>query len=126
MSCARACRLAQFSGLATCGSGLLRREGWLINRKRGSMAFVHDTLTDGRPFRILTIVDNRSRHSPVLEAGGRRTGEMVGQVLDRVLGTQAGPRSSTVDHGTEFPSRALEDWAYRRVGRWTVFNRANP
>ncbi|MEO8045641.1 MAG: integrase core domain-containing protein, partial [Nitrospirota bacterium] len=26
----------------------------------------------------------------------------------------AGPRSITVDHGTEFQSRAREDWAYRR------------
>ncbi len=25
-----------------------------------------------------------------------------------------GPRSITADHGTEFVSRALEDWAYRR------------
>jgi putative transposase len=42
------------------------------------------------------------------------TGETVGQVLDHVLGTHAAPRSITVDHGTEFQSRALEDWAYRR------------
>ena len=42
------------------------------------------------------------------------TGEMVGQALDRVLNRTAGPRSITVDHGTEFQSRALEDWAYRR------------
>ena len=131
---------------------LLRREGWLINRKRvrrlyrldglqlrmrvrrrkhialhrgpapipagpterWSMDFVHDTLADGRPFRILTVVDNWSRHSPILEAGFRMTGEMVGQVLDRVLDTPAVPRSIAVDHGTEFQSRALEDWAYRR------------
>ena len=33
---------------------------------------------------------------------------------DRVLGTAPRPRSITVDHGTEFQSRALEDWAYRR------------
>ena len=31
-------------------------------------------------------------------------------MLDRVLS----PRSITVDHGTEFQSRALEEWAYRR------------
>jgi putative transposase len=31
-----------------------------------------------------------------------------------VLGEGPGPRSITVDHGTEFQSRALEDWAYRR------------
>jgi putative transposase len=42
------------------------------------------------------------------------TGETVGRVLDRGLGTHAAPRSITVDHGTEFQSRALEDWAYRR------------
>jgi len=34
--------------------------------------------------------------------------------LDRVLTGGAAPRSITVDHGTEFQSRALEDWAYRR------------
>src|SRR5262249_40279392 len=28
--------------------------------------------------------------------------------------TAACPRSITVDHGTEFQSRALEDWAYQR------------
>ena len=131
---------------------LLRREGWLVNRKRvrrlyrldglqlrmrvrrrkhialhrgpaptpagpterWSMDVVHDTLADGRPFRILTVVDNWSRQSPVLEAGFRMSGETVGQVLDRALNGTQGPRSITVDHGTEFQSRALEDWAYRR------------
>jgi putative transposase len=131
---------------------LLRREGWLVNRKRvrrlyrleglqlrmrvrrrkpmalhrgpapvpggpterWSMDFVHDTLADGRPFRVLTVVDNWSRHSPVLEAGFRMSGETVGQALDRALNGTQGPRSITVAHGTEFQSRALEDWAYRR------------
>ena len=78
------------------------------------MDFVHDTLADGRPFRILTGVNNWSRSSPVLETGFRMSGERVSQVLDRVLGEGQRPRSITVDHGTEFQSRALEDWAYRR------------
>ena len=82
--------------------------------ERWSMDFVHDTLHDGRPYRILTVVDNWSRSSPVLEAGCRMSGEIVSRVLDRVLGERPGPRSITVDHGTEFQSRALEDWAYRR------------
>ena len=42
------------------------------------------------------------------------SGETVGQRLDRTLLGGSGPRSITVDHGTEFQSRALEDWAYRR------------
>jgi putative transposase len=42
--------------------------------ERWSMDFVHAPLADGRPFRILTVVDNWSRHSPVLEAGVRMSG----------------------------------------------------
>ena len=73
------------------------------------MDFVHDALADGRPFRILTVVDQWSRSSPLLEVAGNT----VGEALDRVIGDAARPRSITVDHGTEFQSRALEDWAYR-------------
>jgi len=42
------------------------------------------------------------------------SGQTVADALDRVLRRGAIPRSITVDHGTEFTSRALEDWAYRR------------
>ena len=86
---------------------LLRREGWLVNRKRvrrlyrldglqlrmrvrrrkhialhrgpapipsgpterWSMDFVHDTLADGHPFRVLTVDDNWSRQSPCWKWG---------------------------------------------------------
>ena len=81
--------------------------------ERWSMDVVPDTLADGRRFRIRTVVDNWSRSSPVLEAGFRMSGKIVSQVLDCVRGAGQGPRSITVDHGTEFQSRALEDWAYR-------------
>ena len=45
---------------------------------------------------------------------GELAGSTVGEALDRVLEDAPWPRSITVDHGTEFQSRALEDWAYRR------------
>jgi putative transposase len=82
--------------------------------ERWSMDFVHDALADGRPFRVLTVVDQWSRQSPILEVASSMSGRTVGEALDRALGDGAGPRSITVDHGTEFQSRALEDWAYRR------------
>ncbi len=47
------------------------------------MDFVHDTLSEGRPYRILTVVDHWSRSSPVLEARFRMSGEIVSQILDR-------------------------------------------
>ena len=69
--------------------------------ERWSMDFVHDTLTEGRPLRLLTVVDNWSHQSPALEVGFRMSGATVGQALDWVLDGVLGPRSITVDHGTE-------------------------
>lgn len=131
---------------------LLRREGWMINKKRvrrlyrleglqlrmrmrrrkhmalhrgpapvpqrrterWSMDFVHDALADGRPFRVLTVVDQWSRESPILEVASSMSGQGVGVALDRAIGAGTAPVSITVDHGTEFTSRALEDWAWSR------------
>jgi putative transposase len=82
--------------------------------ERWSMDFVHDALFDGRPFRVLTVVDQWSRQSPILEVASSLSGATVGAALDRVLPVSPALRSITVDHGTEFMSRALEDWAYQR------------
>jgi putative transposase len=82
--------------------------------ERWSMDFVHDALADGSPFRVLTVVDQWSRQSPILEAASSMSGRTVGAALDRALVGGQVPRSITVDHGTEFMSRSLEDWAYQR------------
>ena len=83
--------------------------------QRWSMDFVHDQLFDGRPFRVLTVVDQWSRQSPILESAFSLTGRSVVAALERVAATTTGyPASITVDHGTEFMSKALEAWAYYR------------
>ncbi len=65
---------------------------------------------------MLTVVDQFSRLSPLTEPrfwvrrprrSSRPGGSIVGQA-----GTARCP--ITVDHGTEFTTRALEEWAYRR------------
>lgn len=90
--------------------------------ERWSMEFVHDQLADGWPFRILTVVDQWSRQSRILEAALSLRGQHVAPALDRVLVTGVRPRPITVNHATEFTSRALEDWAYTR-GVVLDFNR---
>ena len=76
------------------------------------MDFVHDQLTSGTAFRILTVVDNWSRESPVLETDFRLTGERVAQTPTRASQQCSLPNSITVDHGTQFTSRALDQWAW--------------
>jgi len=82
--------------------------------QRWSMDFVHDQLADGRAFRVFTVVDQWSRQSPVLEVGFRMNGGTVAAALDRAITSYGKPKSITCDHGTEFTSRVLEDWAFAR------------
>jgi putative transposase len=77
------------------------------------MGFVHDQLFDGRPFRMLTVIDQFSRQSPLVESRFSFSGRDVVAALDRLIGRAGTPVSITVDRGTEFTSKALEEWAYR-------------
>ena len=90
--------------------------------ERWSMDFVHDALADGRPFRILTVVDRWSRRSPILEAGSSLTGRRVAEAIERVLTDGVMPRAITVDHGTEFQSRVTS--IRRAVPSWRSSGRA--
>ena len=78
------------------------------------MDFVHDQMLDGRKFRILTVIDQWSRESVSLEPGFSLTGRCVGQALDQAATLRGWPQAITVDNGTEFTSKALDEWAYRR------------
>ena len=131
---------------------MLRREGWMVNRKRVhrlyrleglqlrmrvrrrkhqclhrgpvpkasrrherlSMDFVHDQLFDGRRFRMLTVIDQWSRESVIVEPQYAYSGQGVAELLEHWVATNGAPVSITVDHGTEFTSKALEAWAWER------------
>jgi putative transposase len=83
--------------------------------ERWSLDFVHDALADGRPFRLLTVVDQwESPESDLRGCMEHVWPQPVSAALDYAIAGGATPRSITVDHGTEFMSRALEDWAYQR------------
>jgi putative transposase len=81
--------------------------------ERWSMDFVHDALMNGRAFRALTVVDQWSRWSPIVEVAHSMSGNAVAEALDRAISKHGKPKTITVDHGTEFTSRALDEWAYR-------------
>ncbi len=82
-------------------------------RERWAIDFIHDELADGRPFRVLSVVDVFSRSSEILEAGIGFTGARVGELLDKAA-KGALPAVITADNGTEFTSKALDAWAYER------------
>jgi putative transposase len=76
------------------------------------MDFVHDRLLGGRAFRALTVIDQWSRESVLVEVGHSLTGKHVAEALERASWGRPLPRTITVDHGTEFTSKALDAWAW--------------
>lgn len=81
--------------------------------ERWAIDFIHDTLADGRPFRVLSVIDIFSRSSEVLEPGTGFTGQRVAELLERASKGRF-PATITADNGTEFTSKALDAWAYER------------
>jgi putative transposase len=98
-------RLSLHRGAVPPASG--RNQYW-------SMDFVHDQFASGRTFRVLTVIDQWSHESVLLEANVSLTGRSVVDALEAVSARRPLPRAITVDHGTEFTSNVLDEWAYRR------------
>lgn len=82
--------------------------------ERWAMDFVSDTLATGRPFRVLTIVDECTRESPAMEADTSLPGKRVIRVLESIAATRDLPREIRVDNGPEFVCRALRNWCEDR------------
>lgn len=82
-------------------------------RELWAMDFVSDALASGRRFRTLTITDLFTHEAPALEVDMSLTGERVAQVLDRLKLEQGLPRAIICDNGTEFTSKAMDQWAHR-------------
>lgn len=78
-----------------------------------AMDFVHDQLADGRKFRVLTVVDKWSRESVLLEVDFALTGASVVRAFERLARQRSLPQAITVDNGTEFTSKALDEWAWQ-------------
>ena len=72
-----------------------------------------DALADGRRIRVLTVLDTCTRECVALEAGQGFRGTDVASILTRIGLERGLPEMITVDNGTEFTSRALDQWAYR-------------
>lgn len=82
-----------------------------INQRWG-LDFVSDQFTTGQRFRSLTIVDECSRESPDIEVGVSITGKRVVRVLEKLKFLRGKPEELIVDHGPEFISKVLDQWAY--------------
>ena len=75
------------------------------------MDFVRDTTSDGRPFRVFTLVDDFARECPLLVVERSLPARRVVEALDLLLLVRGCPQAIVCDNGPEFVSLALDQWA---------------
>ena len=76
-----------------------------------SLDFVSDQMTDGRRFRILTVVDNCTRECLALVADTSISGLRVARELGAIVRRRGRPQTIVSDNGTELTSNAILTWA---------------
>ena len=74
--------------------------------QRWSLDFVSDAFTDGRRFRILTVVDDYTRENVALIADTSLSGQRVTRELNKAIAERGAPKTIVSDNGTEFTSMA--------------------
>ena len=82
----------------------------MINQ-RWSLDFVMDTLSDGRRYRILCIVDDFSRECLATVVDTSLGGMRVVRELQKLVAERAMPEVIVSDNGTELTSTAVLRWA---------------
>lgn len=84
-------------------------EAGYIN-ERWSMDFVQDRLASGQKIRILTVIDEISRESPLIAVDTCMTGRRVCAALNQAAWFRELPKEIKTDNGTEFTGNALQIW----------------
>lgn len=79
-----------------------------------SMDFVFDRVAGGRVIKCLTVVDDATNESVVIEAEHAIGGQHLTRILDRVCSERGVPKVIRTDNGPEFIGAAMLSWAYRR------------
>ncbi len=82
--------------------------------QRWSMDFMSDTLSSGRTFRCLTIVDEFSRECLAIQVAHSIPAVRVIEVLEGLREDRGLAPLIVTDNGSEFTSRAFDSWAYAR------------
>ena len=95
--------------IGTGEHGIVRRGATMKNEVWG-MDFVSDRTADGRPLRLLVVLDEFTRECLAIEVGRRCQGGDVVAVLDELTAIRNAPRHIRSDDGPEFVSQAVKRW----------------
>jgi transposase InsO family protein len=95
--------------IGTGENGIKRRRASMKNEVWG-MDFVQDRTADGRPFRMLVVLDEYTRECLAIEVARNFRGEDIVAVLDELTAIRGAPAHLRADNGPEMISKAVRAW----------------
>jgi putative transposase len=85
-----------------------------------SIDFMSDSLTDGRRFRLLNIIDDYNRESLAIEVDTSLPSLRLIRVLEKLVTQRGCPSNIRCDNGPEFISHKLEEWCNHESRRISI------
>ena len=95
-------------------------------RQQWTMDFTQDSLSNGRQFRTLNLIDTFTRECLLIEVDHSITGPRVVRELERLAERHGKPEVIRIDNGTEFTSSAVDAWAYRERVKLDFITKGKP
>lgn len=91
-----------------------------------SMDFMHDSLQNGKPYRLFNIIDDCNREGLAIEVDFSLPAERVIRVLDNIIQWRGKPISIRCDNGPEYISNLLKAWAAKHNIKLLFIQPGNP
>ena len=91
-----------------------------------SLDFVHDTLSDGRKIRLLTIIDEFTRECLQITVDTSLNGKRVSNELAKLIEQRRKPEMIKRDNGTEFTSNVILRWCADHGINWHYIQPGKP
>jgi len=86
-----------------------------------SLDFVHDSVSNGKKIRILTVIDTYTRESLKIEVASSLNGQAVLRALEEIIEDRGKPEMILSDNGTEFTSNKVLHWQQEQKVRWGIY-----
>ena len=90
------------------------------------MDFMHDSLEDGRAYRLFNVIDDFNREGLGMEVDFSLPSERVIRSLEQIIEWRGKPQALRCDNGPEYISAALLTWAENQEIRVDHIQPGNP
>lgn len=91
-----------------------------------AMDFMSDSLSNGRPFRTLNIIDHYNRQCLGIDVGHNMPARKVIAYLEIMIDTHGKPKRIRTDNGPEFTSKRLQTWLDEKKIKWNPIQNGKP